>query len=59
VRCAKNVIRDLQAYRDAAQQGSVVARMGKKNAQAAADLSALFHELVDPFVKKGKKVGNG
>lgn len=60
VRCATNVIRDLQAYRDAAQQGSVVSRMGKKNAQAAADLTALFHELVDPFVGKvkGKKVGN-
>ena len=59
VRVASNVVRDLQAYRDAAQQGSVVSRMGKKSAEAASDMDALFHELVDPFLKKRKKVGNG
>ena len=58
VRVASNVVRDLQAYRDAAQQGSVVSRMGKKSAEAASDMDALFHELVDPFLKKRKKVGN-
>ena len=41
-----NVIRDLQAYRDAAQQGTVVGRFGRKGAQAAADIDALFTELV-------------
>ena len=59
VRVAANVVRDLQAYRDAAQQGSVVSRTGKKSAEAASDMDALFHELVDPFLKKRKKVGNG
>ena len=33
---AKNVIRDLQVYRDAAQQGTVVSRLGVKGRQAAA-----------------------
>lgn len=42
---AAHVIRDLQAYRDAAQQGTVVARFGRKGAQAAADMDALFVEL--------------
>lgn len=59
VRCATNVIRDLQAYRDAAQQGTVVSRMGKKGAEAAEDMNSLFHELVDPLMKKRNKVGNG
>lgn len=59
VRVASNVVRDLQAYRDAAQQGSVVSRMGKKSVEAASDMDALFHELIDPFLKKRKKVGNG
>ncbi len=59
VRVASNVVRDLQAYRDAAQQGSVVSRMGKKSIEAASDMDALFHELVDPFLKKRKKVANG
>jgi chromosome partitioning protein len=43
---AQHVIRDLQAYRDAAQQGTVVGRFGRKGAQAAADIDALFMELL-------------
>ena len=41
-----HVIRDLQAFRDAAQQGTVVGRFGRKGAQAAADIDALFTELL-------------
>lgn len=40
------VVRDLQAYRDAAQQGTVVGRVGRKGAHAAADIDALFTELL-------------
>jgi len=46
LRCAKHVVRDLQAYRDAAQQGSVVARMGRKTAHAAREIDDLFGELM-------------
>lgn len=46
VQVASNVIRDLQAYRDAAGQGTVVTRMGRKAEQAAADVGALFDELL-------------
>jgi chromosome partitioning protein len=43
---AKTVIRDLQAYRDAAQQGTVVTRMGRKAQQAAVEIAQLFDELL-------------
>ncbi|BBO34270.1 ParA family protein [Lacipirellula parvula] len=61
---AQHVVRDLQAYRDAAQQGTVVARFGRKGAQAAADLDGLFRELVGDIVAvkqhAGRQsVGNG
>lgn len=61
---AANVIRDLQVYCDAAQQGSVVARLGRKGAQAAAEMDALFTELVGDEVsrlkiERGGLVGNG
>ena len=46
IRAAKHAIRDLQAFRDAAQQASVVTRMGQKAAPAAADISRLFSELI-------------
>ena len=64
LRVATNVIRDLQAFRDAAQQGTVVTRFGRKGAQAAADIEALFEELVGEDLKvlaneRGQKVGNG
>jgi len=42
---AKHTIRDLQAYRDAAQQGTVVTRTGKKAGQAAVETRQLFTEL--------------
>jgi len=47
---AASIIRDLQAYRDVAQQGTVVGRFGRKGAQAAADLEGLFLELLGPFM---------
>ena len=50
VQCANHVVRDLQAYRDAAQQGTVVTRLGRKAAQASNDISALFHELTDSLM---------
>ena len=43
---AKQSVRDLQAYRDAAQQASVVTRMGRKAAPAARDIDTLFSELL-------------
>jgi chromosome partitioning protein len=54
---AQNVIRDLQAYRDAAQQGTVVGRFGRKGAQAAADMGALFSELVGDVVANKQQAG--
>lgn len=59
VRCAENVIRDLQTFRDAAQQGTVAARLGKKGAQGASDMNALFDELVGPMIKNVTRVANG
>jgi chromosome partitioning protein len=43
---AEHVIRDLQVYRDAAQQGTVVSRLGRKGRQAAIEIDQLFTELV-------------
>ena len=43
---AKTVLRDLQAYRDAAQQGSAVTRMGRKAAEASGEVGRLFSELI-------------
>lgn len=45
VGAAQGVIRDLQAFRDAAQQGSVVSRMGKRYASAAEDVDILCREV--------------
>jgi chromosome partitioning protein len=61
---ASHVIRDLQAYRDAAQQGTVVTRFGRKGQQAAADIESLFSELLGEelsrLLQAGRhKVGNG
>jgi chromosome partitioning protein len=60
---AANVIRDLQAFRDAAQQGTVVGRFGRKGAQAATDMDALFTELLGESVAvsqhRRQKVANG
>ncbi len=46
VQVADTVIRDLQAYRDAVGQGSCVTRLGKKGQTAAAEIDALFRELL-------------
>lgn len=59
-------IRDLQAFRDSAQQGTVVSRMRRKGAGAASDIEALCSELLEIVEKKGslgrgndKEVANG
>jgi chromosome partitioning protein len=58
---ANTVIRDLQAYRDAAQQGTAVTRMGRKGAQAAEEIARLFAELVPQAVRStgDMEVANG
>ena len=43
---ARSTVRDLQAYRNAAQQGTVVTRMGARERDAAAELTQLFVELM-------------
>lgn len=70
VQVATAVVRDLQAYRDAAQQGTVVGRMGKRFTHAARELDQLFEELIGDLVqtladertdkpKPNKEVQNG
>jgi chromosome partitioning protein len=49
---AQGVIRDLQADRDAAQQGTVVTRMGKKTRGPAAEIDALFTEILATHLKR-------
>ncbi len=49
---ASNVIRDLQIYCDAPQQGTVVSRFGRKGGIAAAETDALFEELVGDDIKQ-------
>jgi chromosome partitioning protein len=62
---ARSTIRDLQPYRDAAQQGTVVTRMGARGQEAAQDITQLFVELltdklrfVEP-VPKADLIGEG
>jgi chromosome partitioning protein len=43
---AATPIRDLQAFRDSAQQGTVVTRMGYRGREAAQDVSQLFAEIL-------------
>ena len=45
----QNVIRDLQAYRDAVQQGTVVTRMARKGQMAGEEIEKLFVELLPQF----------
>lgn len=65
VKVAKTVIRDLQAYRDAAGQATSVARLGKKGKSAAEEVDALFRELLGAKLKElksmsvRKEVANG
>ena len=65
VTVATTVIRDLQAYRDAAGQASSVTRLGKKSQSAAAEVDELFRELLGKQLKQlmtksaHKEVANG
>jgi chromosome partitioning protein len=52
VRVAKTAIRDLAMFREAAQQGTVVTRMGRKGADAAKDFGELFQEIMAPHVRR-------
>jgi chromosome partitioning protein len=65
---AKTPIHDLQVYRDAAQQGTVVSRMGFRGRKASLEMTQLFLELLtgklafpdhkEPCVKQVKQRGN-
>jgi chromosome partitioning protein len=58
---ANSIIRDLQVFRDAAQQGTVVTRMGSRSRNAATDLTQLFVELLTDklaFARRGRTEGN-
>jgi chromosome partitioning protein len=61
VKVTENVIRDLEPFRDAAQQGTVVTRMGKKEQQAAHDINQLFSELLPAvsMINCKKEISNG
>lgn len=50
VTVATTVIRDLQAYRDAAGQGTVVTRMGKRAKEAKEEIDQLFASLFPQVV---------
>lgn len=62
---AETVIRDLQAYRDAAQQATTVTRMTRRADQAAAEVHRLFDELLHDTVAaeaiklNRKEISNG
>jgi chromosome partitioning protein len=56
---AGSVIRDLQIYCDAAQQGTVVSRLGRKGMQASAEIDALFTELVGDQMQTLGREGGG
>jgi len=43
---ATTPVRDLQAFRDSAQQGTVVTRMGYRGREAAQDVTQLFTEIL-------------
>lgn len=57
LRVAKSVIRDLQIFCDAPQQGTVVTRLRDKSPRAAAELDALFTELLGQQI--AEKQNNG
>lgn len=46
VQVASTIIRDLQAYRDAAGQATSVGRLGRRAQHAAAEIDDLFRELL-------------
>ena len=47
VEVTDSAIRDLQAFRDSAQQGTVVSRLRRKGAAAASDFDSLCRELLE------------
>ena len=49
---ANSTVRDLQAFRDAAQQGTVVSRMNGRATAAAEDLHALAGEIFGGWVEE-------
>lgn len=55
---ANAIVRDLQALRDAAQQGTVVMRMSERARPATDDLTALFLELLAGHLVPSRKVAN-
>ena len=64
IQVAEHAIRDLEAYRDAVQQCTVVSRFGRKGREAAAEIDRLFGELLGtelarPSVADGRRIGNG
>ena len=69
LKVTETVIHDRSAYRDAAQQGSVVGRMGKRFCAEAAEIDSLFRELLAerpvilrdrrPTTKADKEAANG
>ena len=48
-------VRDLQAFRDSAQQGTVVMRMGKKGTEATFDICCLFDALFRNEIEKRRE----
>lgn len=48
----QHVVRDLQAFRDAAQQGTVVSNLGRRGEQAASDIDAVCMELLGDLVAR-------
>ena len=49
-------IRDLQAFRDAAQQGTVVTRMGRRAEHATADVEQAFNELLSDLTQRSSNL---
>jgi chromosome partitioning protein len=61
---ARSVVRNLDAFCDAPQQGTVVSRLGRKAAQPAAELEELFRELLGDYLvvdesTTRRKISNG
>lgn len=50
LKVARNVVRNLEIFCDAPQQGTVVTRLRHKASQAAAELDALFDELLGDYL---------
>lgn len=56
--CSAGTVRDLQPFRDVAQQGTVVTRMPPRAKEAAKDVSTLFEELALSFYGTPKMAAN-